>query len=45
MYEYSINNVTTNEERHVYGYTFADACRRSKLNMNEWNVAYYEYVD
>ena len=45
MYEFGIYNITTCENEVVFGYNFADACRRAKLNPQEWKVEYMEYID
>lgn len=45
MYEYGIYNSITKEERIVFGYSTADAFRRSNLDVNEWKILYSEYVD
>ena len=45
MTEYGIYNISTKEENIIFGYSFSDACRRAKLNPEEWAVFYYEYID
>ena len=45
MYEYVITNITTNENRMVFGYTYENAMRKAKLNANEWQVEWAEYID
>lgn len=45
MYEYGIYNIITNEEDIIFGHSFEDACRRAKLNPQEWKVIYQEYID
>ena len=45
MTEYGIYNIHTDEEEIIFGYNFTDACRRAKLNPNDWEVIYREYVD
>lgn len=45
MYEYMITNITTNENRMVFGYTYENAMRKAKLNANEWQVEWAEYID
>ena len=45
MYEYRIVNKNTNEEDTIFGYTYADACKRCKVNPNEMLVIDCEYVD
>lgn len=45
MYEYRIVNKNTNEENVIFGYTYADACKRWKVDPNEMLVIDCEYVD
>ena len=45
MFDYRIENVTTNEELVIYGYSVSDAFRRANIKDNEWTVVYSEYVD
>jgi hypothetical protein len=45
MYEFTIMNIHDNTERIAYGYNFADACERAKLNPVDWVMLDYEYVD
>jgi hypothetical protein len=45
MNEYIIYNRYTNEEDCIYGYTFKDACERSKLNPADWVILHKEYID
>lgn len=45
MYEYEIRNIHTNEETIIFGYSFADACRRSKLNPSDWECWMQTYID
>lgn len=45
MTEYGISNIHTNEENIIFGYSFADACRRAKLNVDNWEIIYSEYID
>jgi hypothetical protein len=45
MYEYRIVNKTTEEEIVIFGYTYADACKRKKIDPNENLVINCEYVD
>lgn len=45
MYEYEIKNKTTNEIDYIFGYSFADACRRSKLEPDEWVMLGRDYID
>ena len=43
MYEFTIVNNKTNEERVVFGYGYSDAMK--KLNKEEWTLLYKEYID
>ena len=43
MYEFTIVNNKTNEERVVFGYGYGDAMK--KLNKEEWTLLYKEYID
>lgn len=45
MYEFEIMNNSTKETDIIFGYSIADAYRRSKLNMVDWTVLHCEYVD
>lgn len=45
MYEYRIVNRITEEETVIFGYTYADACKRCKVDPNEVMVIDCEYVD
>ena len=45
MYEIDIRNIETGERLTVYGYDFCDACRRHKLNQNEWVELCMWYID
>ena len=45
MYEFEILNKTTKETNYIFGYGFNDACRRSKLEPNEWTVIGKDYID
>jgi hypothetical protein len=45
MYEYRIINKNTNEENVIFGHTYADACKRWKVDPNEVLVIDCEYVD
>jgi hypothetical protein len=46
MWEFGIENVSTNEKSIIFGYSVADAFRRHpSLNREEWSVWYSEYVD
>lgn len=45
MYEYTIEHIHAKTITHIYGYTFADACRRNNKDSKLWNVLDVEYVD
>ena len=45
MYEYEIKNKNTNEIEYVFGYSLNDACRRSKLEPDEWIILSRDYID
>ena len=45
MYEYEIKNKNTNEIEYVFGYSLNDACRRSKLEPNDWIILSKDYID
>ena len=45
MYEFRIIHLTNKNERIIFGYNKADACRRAKLDPAEWDVTDVEYVD
>ncbi len=45
MYEYRIINKITEEETVIFGYTYADACRRWNVKPAEVLVIDCEYVD
>lgn len=45
MYEFTLMNTNTKEERYAFGVTVLDACKRAKLNPAEWQVVDYEYAD
>jgi hypothetical protein len=45
MYEYRIVNRITEEETVIFGYTYADACKRAKLNPEDCELECVEYVD
>ena len=43
MFEFGIFNGNTAEV--IYGYNFADACKRHNLNPTDWAVEYMEFID
>ena len=45
MMTYEVRNLHTDEEKNLFGYNYADACRRAGIEADEWKVVYYEYVD
>lgn len=45
MYEFEIYNKTTFEETIIFGYNFADACRRANIKATEWHCVSRVYVD
>lgn len=44
MWEYILIN-DDNEEEIVFGYSYYDACARSNLNPDEWEVLVKSYID
>lgn len=42
---YYIEHKETGLEKTIFGYSFINACERSKLNPAEWIVIMYEYID
>ena len=45
MREYGVANKNNEEKTILFGYNFADACRRANTNPDEWEVEYEDYVD
>lgn len=45
MYEFTLMNTNTKEERYAFGVSASDAYKRAKLNPAEWQVVDYEYAD
>ena len=45
MYEYEIIYNGTNEHYFIYGYSFADACRRRKIDPDTITVFDSWYID
>jgi hypothetical protein len=45
MYEYKVNNKHCGMSTHIFGYSFANACKRAGFDPNLWEVEYQEYVD
>lgn len=45
MWEFEVQHIVTGEIILIFGYNFSDACRRSKLSPNEWDVLLQTYID
>ena len=46
MFEFEIFHPEILKSRIIYGYTFADACRRNNVVApSEWIVVYQYYID
>ena len=45
MMTYEVMNTKTNEERILFGYNYADACKRANVKAEDWKVIYCEYTD
>lgn len=45
MWEYEIMHKTTKERDIIFGYSYADALRRSKVNGDEYTCLMVEYID
>lgn len=46
MYEFEIRNINTNEEKTVWGSgSFKMVMEKRGLNINEWKLIGYEYID
>lgn len=46
MYEFEIFHPEIKKSRIIFGYTYADACRRANVsNPEEWSIEYAIYVD
>lgn len=45
MYEFEVQHIHCGETMIIFGYSIYDACRRSNLDPNLWNVILMEYVD
>ena len=45
MYEYEIVNLMTGEHSFIFGYSYEDACCRSGINPEMYDVIYFEYID
>jgi hypothetical protein len=45
MMTYEVRNMKTDEEKTLFGYNYADACKRANVEADEWKVVYSEFVD
>lgn len=45
MREFTIIHKTTNVQKIIFGYWYEDACSRSKLNPNDWEVILVDFID
>ena len=45
MYEFGITHRHCGMTTIIFGYNFADACRRAKKDPKLWEIDYQEYVD
>ena len=45
MYEYTIQHKATGEIQPIFGYTYIDACKRWKIDVNDYYVIHKEYID
>ena len=45
MYEFGIHHKHCGMTTIIFGYNYADACRRAKKDPTMWEVEYQEYVD
>lgn len=45
MFEFTVINSRTKEERIIFGYTEKRAYNEYGLNFNEWSTVYYIYID
>lgn len=45
MYEYEVLNTKTNEQAIIFGYNWADACRRADYKVDEWKCIFNTYID
>ena len=45
MIEFTIINKETEQKRTIWGYFYEDACRREKINPDEWVLLMWEYID
>ena len=42
---YYIEHKKTGLQDTIFGYSFTDACKRGKLNPDEWTIIDCEYID
>lgn len=45
MYEFTIVNNKTNEERIIFGYGYNEAMERANYNRSEWTYVCRDYID
>ena len=45
MYEFGVHHENNGMVLIIFGYNYADACRRAKIAPACWVVDYQEYVD
>lgn len=45
MYEFGIRHKHCGLTTVIFGYNYADACRRAKTDPALWEINYQEYVD
>ena len=47
MYEYGLIHHTTGEHKVIFGYDYANACKRANINPADpsWELDYSEYID
>ena len=45
MYEFTIMNKTTEEERIIFGYGYSDTMKKKNLNTTEWVLICKDYID
>ena len=45
MYNYTIINKATKKQDDIFGYDYEDACRRAKLNTDDYIIVGVDYID
>lgn len=45
MYEYGISHKHCGMRTVIFGYNFADACKRAKIDNTLWHIDYCDYID